>query len=64
MKNKVCNLSSYNFCEGVQILEDTNIGLYLFSAPTNPSSHYLNMVSTQYQRFLKSYISKGTTYFR
>lgn len=46
MKNKAFNLSSYTFSEGEKILLDTNIWLYLFPAPSNPS----NSVATQYSK--------------
>lgn len=48
MRNKANNLSSYSFNNGEQILVDTNIWLYLFPAPGNPTNAYASQYSTAF----------------
>ncbi len=52
MKNKAYDLSSYPFSSGEQILVDTNIWLYLFPAPGNPSGNFARQYSSAFSRLV------------
>lgn len=52
MRNKAFNLSSYSFCEGEQILVDTNIWLYLFPAPGTPPKWETTQYSQAFSRLV------------
>ncbi len=52
MKNKAYDLSSYSFKLGEQVLVDTNIWLYLFPAPGNPSQRFASQYSTAFSNLV------------
>lgn len=54
MKNKAYDLSSYSFSSGEQILLDTNVWLYLFPAPNNPSISFAAQYSTAFSNLVSA----------
>ncbi|AYR28220.1 type II toxin-antitoxin system VapC family toxin [Akkermansia muciniphila] len=54
MKNKAYDLSSYSFSSGEQILLDTNVWLYLFPAPNNPSISFATQYSTAFSNLVSA----------
>lgn len=52
MNNKAYDLSSYAFTSGEQILVDTNIWIYLFPAPGNPTQHFAQQYSGAFSRLV------------
>lgn len=54
MKNKAHNLSSYSFSLDEQILVDTNVWLYLFPAPTDPSNRFATQYSTAFSNLVSA----------
>ncbi len=54
MKNKAYDLSSYSFSSGEQILVDTNIWLYLFPAPADPSNRFATQYSTGFSNLVSA----------
>ncbi|MCO6428557.1 type II toxin-antitoxin system VapC family toxin [Nitrosomonas communis] len=54
MKNKAYDLSSYSFGSDEQILVDTNVWLYLFPAPTDPSNRFANQYSTAFSNLVSA----------
>lgn len=55
MKNKAYNLAFYSFSSNEQVLVDTNIWLYLFPAPTNPSNRFANQYSTAFSNLVAAH---------
>jgi predicted nucleic acid-binding protein len=54
MKNKAYDLSSYSFSSDEQVLVDTNIWLYLFPAPTDPSNRFATQYSTAFSSLISA----------
>jgi len=54
MKNKAYDLSSYSFSPDEQILVDTNIWLYLFPAPNNPSNNFASQYSNAFSNLISA----------
>jgi len=54
MKNKAYDLSSYSFSSDEQILVDTNVWLYLFPAPTDPSNRFATQYSTAFSSLVSA----------
>jgi len=54
MKNKAHDLSYYSFSSNEQILVDTNIWLYLFPAPTDPSNRFATQYSTAFSNLVSA----------
>jgi len=54
MINKACNLDSYLFVSGEQILIDANIWLYLFPAPGDPMQTCAQKYSTAFFKLISS----------
>lgn len=57
MKSNIINLESYSFNEGEKILLDTNIWLYLYPAPKNPSTANSTLFTKQYSEAFKNLIT-------
>ena len=54
MKNKAYDLSSYSFSSDEQVLVDTNVWLYLFPAPTDPSNRFSTQYSTAFSNLVSA----------
>lgn len=54
MKNKAYDLSSYTFSSDEQILVDTNVWLYLFPAPANPSNRFASQYSNAFSKLVSA----------
>lgn len=54
MKNKAYDLSSYSFSSDEQVLVDTNVWLYLFPAPTDPSNRFATQYSTAFSNLVSA----------
>ncbi len=55
MKNKAYDLASYSFSSNEHVLVDTNIWLYLFPAPTNPSNRFAKQYSTAFSNLVAAH---------
>jgi predicted nucleic acid-binding protein len=55
MKNKAYDLSSYSFSSDEQVLVDTNVWLYLFPAPANPSNRFAIQYSTAFSSLVSAH---------
>lgn len=54
MKSKVYNLKDYQFEKDEKILIDTNIWLYLYPPPSNPTPKFARYYSKAYLSLLQS----------
>lgn len=54
MKNKAYNLASYSFGPDEQVLVDTNVWLYLFPAPGDPSHNFAQQYSTAFANLVSA----------
>ncbi len=54
MNNKAYDLASYSFTSGEQILVDTNIWLYLFPAPGNPTQQFAHQYSSAFSNLVSA----------
>lgn len=54
MKNKAYDLSSYSFSSNELVLVDTNVWLYLFPAPTDPSNRFSTQYSTAFSNLVSA----------
>ncbi len=54
MRNKAFDLSAYSFSSDEKILIDTNIWLYLFPAPGNPSQRFARQYSTAFANLVSA----------